>query len=449
MTTRDRQSDTRLEPPQALDAEQAVLGSVLKDEQALGVVTALLQDPLEFYSPRHQMIFQAMLNLAADSRPCDLTTVTNELNRLGNLEKIGGRVYLVELVEPIVSIANLPAHTRIVAEKASLRKLIAAANQISQDCYAQTDEPTMILDRAERSIFNVTTRHSQGGFVHIREVIPGVMEDIHAWNSGEIRKKLIRTGFEKVDAIVNGFLPGDLVILGGRPSHGKSQLALQIAIYTAMEKGVLVVSLEMTKAALTKRALVAEAHIDGMAIKRGELNQDDWNRLTHAQNKLANRNLFFYDDTNVSLSELRSVARQMKSRHNLGLVIVDYLQLMQLDGPRDRSREQEVAAISRGLKRLAMEMNVPVLVLSQLSRRIEQGQEREPKIADLRESGALEQDADQILFVHHRQKTKTELISKIIVGKYRDGARDAVRMAFVNGRWEQLDTVAGPPHTAK
>jgi len=432
-----------LEPPQSLDAEQAVLGSVLKDSEAISQVIEVLDRPEYFYSPRHKTIFQAMLELYNQSQPCDITTIANELVRQGRLEKIGGRVYLVELAEQIASTANVASHADIVLEKSVLRSLINTSNEIVHSCYMEEGSADELLDKAEANIFDISEKRLRKGFVSLRELVPSTvqrMEDFHQAGTGFG----LRTGYTRLDEMTNGLQNGDLIVIAGRTSMGKTSFALNITEYVAVErkKGVGLFSIEMSAEALTLRMFSSRARISQQRIRAGKLSQRDWQVLAHAGGTLSETSIFIDDSAMLSSLEMRAKARRLKAQYDVGLIVVDYIQLMHGVG-RPENRQQEIAMITRSMKALAKELDIPVIAISQLSRMVEQrGGEKRPQLSDLRESGAIEQDADLVLFVHRpevylspteRDDPKNQKyigMAEINIAKQRNGDTGSVNLKF-------------------
>ncbi len=443
-----------LQPPQSLDAEQAVLGSLLKDAEAVGQAIEILDGPDNFYYPKHQAIFRAVIGLYDKGEPADITTVSNALLKDGSLEKIGGRVYLVELVEGVASTANIAYHCNIVVEKAVLRKLIQTSNEIVRSCYAMEQPVDDLLDSAEANIFNISESRLRKGFASIRDLMPSTFEQIENLQSDQSALVGIKTGFTELDIITNGLHRGDLIIVAGRPSMGKSSLVMNMAEYIAIthKKGVGVFSIEMSSEALALRMLCGRARVSQQRLRAGKLKKEEWPKLTVAGGSLSEAPIFIDDSPVLSALEMRAKARRLKSQHDIGLIIVDYIQMMHASG-RHENRQQEIAGISRAMKVLAKEIDIPVIACSQLSRQVEQrGGEKRPQLSDLRESGAIEQDADVVMFVYrpehymsHVEKTDPKYIevegkAEIIVAKQRNGPTGVVNLAFVKdyARFENL-----------
>ncbi len=437
-------------PPQAIEVEQAVLGSMLIDREAVPKVLEVL-DQESFYRDAHAKIFQAMTALFERSEPIDVTTVAEELRRRGQLDAVGGALYLTELTMKITSAANVEAHAYIVLEKAILRKLIEASTNIAKRSYNPAEDPLELLDEAEQRIFQIAERRLKRSSLSLTRAISDtleMLERIHGQRGGVTG---VPSGFARLDDLTGGFQPSDLIIIAGRPSQGKTALALSIARNASVEHGVPVgmFSLEMASQQLVLRLLAAEARVDAHKLRTGRLSDEEWPKLSTKVHRLAEAKIFIDDTPALGILELRAKARRLKAEHNIGLVIVDYLQLMQ--GPRDaENREKEISMISRSLKALAKELNTPVIALSQLSRAVEARSGRRPVLSDLRESGAIEQDSDVVIFVHRPElygerfledgQTPAEGIAEIIIGKQRNGPTGTIQLAFVKeyARFENL-----------
>ena len=451
----DREKDTAsLEPPHDADAEQAVLGSILKDERALFAVIDKFRSETFFYYPKHQVIFRAILNLFEKREPPDITTVSDELTKMGELEKVGGRLYLIELVDGVATTANIAAYAGIVVEKAMLRNLIDISNTIITRCYNLESDVDTLIDIAESTFFKIKEGGLKTDFTPLTELIPKTFEQIEDFQETKGGLTGIETGFEKLDAMTAGLHDGDFVVIAGRPSMGKTALALNIAEFISIEKKtpVGIFSIEMTKEQLALRLLCSRAKISQHLLRTNRLRDADWQRLSLAGDPLSEAEIYIDDSGTLSTLELRAKARRLKSQHDIGLLIVDYIQLMH-GTSRVENRQQEMAMISRGLKTLAKELQIPVVACSQLSRMVEmRGGDKRPQLSDLRESGAIEQDADVVMFVYRpefymshldREDTRrmeAEGKAEIIVAKQRNGPTGRVDLAFVKDyvRFENL-----------
>ena len=425
-------------PPQSLEAEISVLGGILLENEALNQVLEVINQS-DFYREAHQKIFAAMLNLYERNEPADLITLSEELRRLNQLEEVGGIEYLNNLVNTIPTAANILYYAKIVKEKSILRKLIQRSTEIVQEGYSCAGDVDELLDRAEQSIFEITEDRVRPSFYPLKDIIKSSFRTIEKLFEN---KKLITgvpTGFQKLDEMTSGLQPADLIIIAGRPSMGKTAFALNIAQHAAVHSGIpaAIFSLEMAKEQLALRMLCSEAKIDAHKIRGGFLSETDWPKLTRAAGTLSEAPIYIDDSPALTPLEMRAKCRRLKAEKNLGLVIVDYLQLMRGRTDLER-REQEISDISRSLKALAKEIHVPVIALSQLNRRVEDRSDRRPQLADLRESGAIEQDADVIIFLYrdevynksednpHRGK------AEIIIGKQRNGPTGVFELAFLD-----------------
>ena len=432
---RDRQ------PPYSEDAEIAVLAAMLMDQDAILRAVETLDDSM-FYAERNRRLFRAMGAIAQQGSVVDPLTLAEELNRRGELEAAGGKEYIGFLVDAVPTAANVEYHAKIVREKALLRSLIQVSTGIVTDAYAGQHTAAELLDVAESRIFQVSQQRQNEGFTRIKELMWPAMERIEALQRGGKTITGVASGFNDLDELTSGFQPADLVIVAARPSMGKTALTLNIAQHAAIENNVPVAffSLEMSKEALVTRLLTSEARVDAQRLRKATLRDDDLPRLARAAGILSSAPIWIDDTPGLSLLEMRSKARRLKVDANVGLVIVDYLQLM--TGPSNsESRQQEVSQISRGLKALAKELSVPVVALSQLSRapELRTGENKRPQLSDLRESGAIEQDADLIMFLYRQEfydgptdKDGNSLEGKaeIIVGKQRNGPTGIVNLYF-------------------
>lgn len=420
-------------PPQNLEAEQSVLGSMLLDKEAIDEVTDVLTSQ-DFYRDSHRYIFEAILSLCARQEPVDLITLADELKKQGLLEKVGGASYLALLASMVPTAANARYYAEIVAEKSLLRSLILACTSIIQQCYEAGKEVAALLDEAETLILKVSERRRHEGFTHVKPLILEVIDqlDMLAKHKGGV------TGiptFEALDRYLSGLHNSDLIICAARPGMGKTAFCLNIAQRAAMKSDipVAIFSLEMSKDQLTQRLLAAEAMVDQSKLRSGFLTAEDWQRVTLAAGKLAEAPIYIDDTPGISVMEVRAKSRRLKAEKGLGLLIVDYLQLMQ-SHRRVENRQQEISEISRSLKSLARELDVPVLALSQLSRAVEQTHDKRPALSHLRESGSLEQDADVVLFIHrpdyYDPDSEMRGIAEIIIAKHRHGPTGSVELAF-------------------
>ena len=434
-------------PPQNVEAEEFVLGAILLDKQALNKVLEVMS-PDAFYRPAHRKIFTAMIELSEKNEAIDQVTVSECLRRRNELEQVGGAGYLAELIAQVPTAANVRSHAKIVEEKFLTRGLISTATEIVESGYSENERIEDLLDRAERNIFALAGSRMRTAFVPLKDIVKGAFEKIERLYEHKERVTGVPTGFVELDSMTSGLQPSDLIIVAGRPSMGKTALALSMAQYAAIEKHqtVAIFSLEMSKDQLVMRMLCSEARVDAHKLRSGFLGRDDWPRLVGAADRLTQAPLFIDDTPAMTALEMRAKARRLKAEQKLELIIVDYLQLMR--GRDDATnREQEISDISRSLKALAKELGIPVVALSQLSRAVEtRGGEKKPQLSDLRESGAIEQDADVVMFVYRAEaygQTDTNRgLAEILVRKQRNGPTGDVALAFIDRytRFENLET---------
>lgn len=421
-------------PPQNLDAERSTLGAMFLEKESIFRAMEILR-PGDFYKDAHRLIYQTVLDLTNRGEPVDLVTVTEELRQKNQLEKIGGITYLTELAGSVPTAAHVEFYARIVEEKSLLRQLIRAATEIVTLGYDSQDEVNNIIDQAEHLIFSIANRRAGRTVVNLKNILIETFEQIEKLYESRGAVTGVPTGFNDLDRLTAGFQPSDLIILAARPSMGKTTFALNIAEYAAvnLKLPVVVFSLEMSKEQLAMKLLCSEAGVDNQRIRTGNLQEEDWPRLSHALGRLSESVMFIDDSPSLSVLDVRAKARRIKADSGLSLIIVDYLQLMQ--GPkRIENRQQEVSEISRGLKALARELSVPVIALSQLSRAVEQRQNKRPTLSDLRESGSLEQDADLVCFLYredyYEPETEKKNITEFIIAKHRNGPLGTVEFLF-------------------
>ncbi len=433
-------------PPQNIEAEQAVLGSVMIENDAINRVIEFV-DSEDFYREAHRKIFSAMIALSEKGEPIDLVTLTDSLRQRGDLEEVGGSTYLSYLVDTIPTAANAATYAKIIREKSVLRRLIHGATQIIAQGYESSGggDVDQFLDNSEKIIFDVAQRRIRQSFYSMKDIVKDGYKMIERLYE---RKELVTgvpTGYTELDRMTAGLQASDLIIVAGRPSMGKTAFALCIVAHAALKKKVpcAIFSLEMSKEQLAQRMLCMEARIDASKLRSGCLNESDWPKLTRAAGDLSEAPIFVDDTPAINILEMRAKARRLKKEHGLGLIIVDYLQLMRGVAATD-NREREISEISRSLKALAKELNLPVIALSQLNRMVESRKPPKPILADLRESGAIEQDADVICFLFREEvydrDTVNKGIAEIIIGKQRNGPVGEVRLAFLNTftRFENL-----------
>ena len=439
-------------PPQNLEAEVSVLGGVLLDNEALNRVLEIMKEG-DFYRESHRKIFAAMVDLFERSEPTDLITLTNVLKEQGQLESIGGASYLAELVDTVPMATNASHYAKIIREKATLRALIERAASITSRCFEDRGDVEELLDFAERSIFDISENKIRPAFHALADILTDTYKAVEDAYENKVLVTGVPTGFSSLDQKTSGLQPGDLVIIAGRPSMGKTALALNIAqnasIQTGMPIGIF--SLEMSKEQLSLRMLSSEARIDSSRMRGGYLSESDLARINRAAGALYDLPLYIDDSPAISALEIRAKARRMMMEKGLGLIIIDYLQLMRGRASAER-RDLEISEISRSLKALAKEINVPVVALSQLNRKVEDRSNKRPVLSDLRESGAIEQDADVIMFiyrdeVYNKKEGEPDRTAEINVAKQRNGPTGTVKLAFLEycTRFEDLAMEAEPP----
>jgi replicative DNA helicase len=435
-------------PPQAVDVEMSVLGAMLLEKEAIARALEVLDDTA-FYKPGHQEIFKAIIGLFEKNEAADSITVVEELRRMAKLDSVGGPMYISDLTMHVTSAANIEYHAKIVLEKALLRNLISASSEITSRAFNEQDDALDLLDEAENKIFQISEKRLKKSFVSMKEAVFTTMEmleSIHGKHSGVTG---VPTGFTSLDSMTGGFQNSDMIIVAARPSMGKTAFVLSIARNAAVDHGKPVgfFSLEMSSQQLVMRLICAEARVDAQSVRTGRLPDEQWRNLSTRIGKLYNAKIFIDDTPALSILELRAKARRLKAEHDVAMIVVDYLQLM--SGPKNaQSREQEISQISRSLKALAKELNIPVVALSQLNRAVETSSDKRPMLANLRESGAIEQDADVVIFIHRPEKygltrddgSSAEGVAEIIIGKQRNGPTGEVELAFINqyARFENL-----------
>jgi replicative DNA helicase len=435
--------------PHSLDAEKSVLGAILIQNDAFNAAAELI-DSRDFFRDAHRRIFDKMVVLSERGQPIDFITLKEELARGGDLEQVGGPAYITSLADGVPRSTNVEHYARIVKEKSVLRSLIFSANRIITHAYEGEQEADLLLDQAEKAIFEIAEDRIREGFVPLRELVQGSFATIEQLQQHKGAVTGVPSGFEALDYMTSGFQAGDLVIVAARPSMGKTSLVLNIAQHVGHLGGTVgFFSLEMSRQQLFLRMLTSEARIDAHKFRGGFLTEKDYGKLSHALGVLAEMPIYIDDSPAIGVLEMRAKARRLTAAHGLKLLVVDYLQLMQGRG-RFENRQAEVASISRSLKALAKELGVPVLALSQLSRAPEARGEHRPQLSDLRESGALEQDADVVLFiyrpeVYEKEQTKPEDegIAEIIIGKQRNGPIGSVKLSFLH-QYTRFENMAIP-----
>lgn len=432
-------------PPQSMEAEISVLGAMLLDNDVIAdVVRAVDKD--DFYSTAHKVIFEAIVELFDDKKAVDLIILAEGLKLRGTLEQAGGIDYLTNLVNSVPSAANAVHYAKIIKNKGLTRRLIDASNGILSSAYDATEDPEQMLDRAEQAIFNVCEQKVSQDVVKISDVLKTTMYDIDNLQDRRGRLTGIATGFRDLDDMTSGFQNSQFIIIAGRPSMGKSSMAMNIAEHAAVEEGIPVAffSIEVSKEQLAQNMLCSRARIDAHKMRRGYLAESEWPDLSLALGKLSEAPVLIDDSAGISVLELRAKARRLKARENIGLIIVDYLQLLQ--GPPSEGRQQEISAVSRSLKALARELKVPVVALSQLSRATEAREAHRPRMSDLRESGAIEQEADVIIMLYREEyyyPDKNPGVAEVILTKQRNGPTGTVTLTFLSHYMRFADTAVG------
>lgn len=423
-------------PPQNVEAEQAVLGAILLDGEALVTVQERISQD-DFYRTSHRLIFQAMVELSEEGEPVDLVTLTAKLKDKQQLEEAGGVRYLTELANAVPTAANVEYYASIVEEKAILRRLIRVATQIVSDGYAGGEDVGLLLSDAEQRIMEVANRRTMSGFKPIRDALMEVFERVETLYHQKGAITGIPSGFPDLDKMTSGFQKSDLIIVAARPSVGKTAFALNIAqnVGVRAKQTVAIFSLEMSATQLVQRMLCAEANVDAGRMRTGYLEPDDWTKLTMAIGALSEANIYIDDSPGITVADIRAKCRRLKREKGLGMIVIDYLQLIQGRGRPTDNRQQEVSEISRTLKQIARELDVPVIALSQLSRSVEQRQDKRPMMSDLRESGSIEQDADIVAFLYrddyYNKESEKKNIIEIIIAKQRNGPVGTVELVFL------------------
>jgi len=436
MAKKDEEKQGKL-PPQNVEAEQAVLGALLVDKDAFFKIAGTLSSD-DFYREDHKVIFSSMLDLFEKRAPIDLVTISDELKKKKQFELAGGATYLTYLANEVVSSAHIQNHAQIVSEKAILRRLISAATTIIEDSFREKEDIPSILDRSEQVLFAVSQKFTIDKFTPIKDILVDTFDRINELHENKGQLRGVPSGFKDLDNLLAGFQKSDLIILAARPSMGKTTLALNIATHVASREKIPVgiFSLEMSRDQLVDGLLTMEAGIDSWRLRTGNLNEDDFPRLNYAMGLLSESPIFIDDSPTLSVLEIRSKARKQQAESGLGLIIVDYLQLMESKNrsSNDFNRVQEVSDISRGLKALARELKVPVIALSQLSRAVEQRPDKRPMLSDLRESGSIEQDADVVMFIYrddyYDSDSEKKGVAQILVRKHRNGPTGEMDLFF-------------------
>ena len=423
-------------PPHDTEAEQAVLGSMLTDQDAVLDAIEVLK-PEDFYREDNKYIYEAILNLYNKAEPIDIITVKSELISMKKFEVVGGFEYLGVLPDKVPLVANAERYIKIVEEKSLLRQLIKASNELIDLGYAQNEDVEVIMDQAEKKIFDIMQGKNQRGFSVIKDVLIEIFAEIEKLYNQKEPITGVPTGFADLDYKTAGLHNSDLILIAARPAMGKSAFALNIAANAAINAKVPVVifNLEMSKSQLVNRMLCSEAMVDSNKIRTGKIEEEDWTKLATALGPLSEAPIYIDDTAGISVAEIRAKCRKLKLEKNIGLIVIDYLQLIQGSGKRNSSREQEISEISRSLKIMAKELDVPVIALSQLSRAAEQRQDHRPMLSDLRESGAIEQDADIVMFLYrddyYNPDSEKKNIAEVILAKHRSGSTGTIELLWM------------------
>lgn len=422
--------------PHSIEAEQSVIGSMLMDREAVLVASEILAGE-DFYQRQYGVVFDAMVDLFSRDEPVDLVTLQNELRARDVPEEVSSMEFVREILERVPTSANVKYYANIVAEKSTLRKLIRLNDEINNLCYAGTEPLENVLDQTEKKVFDLVQRRNAGDFVPIKQVVLNAIEKIEIASRTKGNVTGIATGFKDLDYQTSGFQPSDLILIAARPSMGKTAFVLNIAQYMAFRSGetVAIFSLEMSKEQLVNRLFAMESRVDAQALRTGSLNDDEWDRLVEGVNTVGRSKLIIDDTPGISIGEMRTKCRKYKLEHGLKLVIIDYLQLMSGSGKSSDNRQQEISEISRSLKAMARELEAPVIALSQLSRAVESRADHRPMLSDLRESGAIEQDADVVMFLYrddyYNKDSTAKNVAEVIVAKQRNGPIGTVELAWL------------------
>ena len=423
-------------PPNDIEAEQAILGSMLTDKDAVISAIEVLKEE-DFYRADNRAIYGAILNLYSRAEPIDIITVKAELESLGKFEQVGGLEYLAMLPDKVPTTANAMKYVNIVEEKSTLRSLIKTANEIIELGYDPTEDVTDVMENAEKKIFNIMQNKDKKSYSPIKDILVDSFTQLEELYNRKQHITGVPTGFTELDYKTAGFHGSDLILIAARPAMGKSAFALNIATNAAVRANVPVVifSLEMSKEQMVNRILCSEAMVDSNKVRTGKLEEDDWTKLAGSIGPLSEAEIFIDDTPGISVTEIRAKCRKLKLEKNIGMVVIDYLQLVQGSNKRNGSREQEISDISRSLKILAKEIGVPVIALSQLSRAVEQRPDHRPMLSDLRESGAIEQDADIVMFLYrddyYNQDSEKKDIAEVIIAKHRGGSTGTVELLWL------------------
>lgn len=433
-------------PPHDTEAEQAVIGCMLTDRDSINAAIEVLKEE-DFYREDNKTIYSAILNLYNRSEPVDIITLKSELSSMGKLEAVGGLEYLAELPEKVPTTSNVDKYIKIVEEKSLLRNLLKTANDIIKLGYDETQEVETIMDQAEKKIFDTIQLRNQKGYSSIKDILVDTFTELEKLYNQKQHVTGVPSGFFDLDNITAGFHGSELILIAARPAMGKSAFVLNIAATAAVRNNipVAIFSLEMSKEQMTNRILCSEAMVDSNKLRTGKIDEGDWAKLANASGELSSSNIFIDDTPGISVMEIRAKCRKLKLEKDIGLVIIDYLQLVQGSNKRGGTREQEIAEISRSLKILAKEIGVPVIALSQLSRAVEQRPDHRPMLSDLRESGSIEQDADLVMFLYrddyYNPDTDKKGIAEVIIAKHRSGSLGNVELLWLSNftKFENLE----------
>ncbi len=429
--------------PQVRSLEEAVLGALMLDKDAISTILDILKTE-SFYTDAHQAIYKAMLELFDKSQPIDMLTVVEQLRKSGDLAKVGGAYYITELTNRVASAANIEFHARIIAQKHILREMIKVSDKVLRDAYDETTDVFELLDKAEQGLYNITQQHLKGNVEHMGSLSSKLLKQLEELKGREDGLTGVPSGFTDLDRLTSGWQSSDLIIIAARPGMGKTSFVLSLAKNAASEfnKGVAVFSLEMSSLQLAQRIVSLEAEISGSKFRNANLEDYEWQQLNTAIEKISDIPIYIDDTPGINIFELRAKCRRLKKQHDIDLIVIDYLQLMSGDGDSRGNREQEISKISRALKGLAKELNVPVIALSQLSRAVEtRGGTKRPLLSDLRESGAIEQDADIVSFIYRpeyyqiledEEGNSLKNVAEIIIAKHRNGALETVKLKFTS-----------------
>ncbi len=433
-------------PPQNMEAELAVLGSMLIDEQAVFRAFEFIGED-SFYSENHRVIFSAIKDLVTNNKAVDIVTLTEELKKGDRLDKVGGQAYITELTSIVPTAANITHYAKIVKEKSILRALIANSTEIIHESYSSQSDVDKLLDKAERLIFEIASKKVEGKSIALKDIVKNTIETIDNLYQRKAHVTGISTSFNEFDIMTAGLQPSDLIIVAGRPSMGKSAFATCIVEHAGIieKKPVAFFSLEMSKEQLVQRMLCSHARVNAHKVRTGFLSQSDWPRLVNAAGKLSEAPIFIDHTPGITALELRAKARRLKAQHDIQLIVVDYLQLMQGPG-RSENRQQEISEISRSIKALARELNVPIIAVSQLSRAVEQRSDHRPMLSDLRESGAIEQDADVVILLLREEYYTPDVeelkgVAEVIIAKQRNGPVGTIKLAFI-GEYTRFESMS-------